>query len=76
MGTSYIIDLETKSEVNINLTNAVSKEEYEKELNKETEEMKSQITEKEQNISELQSELSYAMQVIDNFINNDKDDSK
>lgn len=71
LGTSYIIDLETKSKININ---GISKEEYEKELNKETEEMKSQITEKEQNISELQSELSYAMQVIDNFINNDKDD--
>ena len=72
--TYYIIDLETKSKVKINLTNAVSKEEYEKELNKETEKIKNQITEKEQNISELQSELSYAMQVIDNFINNDKDD--
>lgn len=68
----YIIDLETKSK--INYKNVINKEEYEKELNKETEKIKNQITEKEQNISELQSELSYAMQVIDNFINNDKDD--
>ena len=68
----YIIDLETKSE--INYENVINKEEYEKELNKETEKIKNQISEKEQNISELQSELSYAMQVIDNFINNDKDD--
>ena len=43
LGTSYIIDLETKSKININ---GISKEEYEKELNKETEEMKSQISEK------------------------------
>ena len=72
LGTSYIIDLETKSEVNINLTNAVSKEEYEKELNKETEEMKSQISEKEKIIDKRQSELPYLIQEVDSF-NNNKD---
>ena len=72
LGTSYIIDLETKSEVNINLTNAVSKEEYEKELNKETEEMKSQISEKEKIIAKRQSELPYLIQEVDSF-NNNKD---
>lgn len=72
LGTSYIIDLEIKSEVNINLTNAVSKEEYEKELNKETEEMKSQISEKEKIIDKRQSELPYLIQEVDSF-NNNKD---
>lgn len=72
LGTSYIIDLETKSEVNINLTNAVSKEEYEKELNKETEEIKSQISEKEKIIDKRQSELPYLIQEVDSF-NNNKD---
>lgn len=72
LGTSYIIDLETKSKVNINLTNAVSKEEYEKELNKEAEEMKSQISEKEKIIDKRQSELPYLIQEVDSF-NNNKD---
>ena len=56
----YIIDLETKSK--INYKNVISKEEYEKELNKETKEMKSQISEKEKNIDKLKSELSNNMQ--------------
>lgn len=69
LGTSYIIDLETKSKININ---GISKEEYEKELNKETEEMKSQITEKEKIIDKRQSELPYLIQEVDSF-NNNKD---
>ncbi|WP_302367465.1 hypothetical protein [Brachyspira aalborgi] len=67
--TSYIIDLETKSKININ---GISKEEYEKELNKETEEMKSQISEKEKIIDKRQSELPYLIQEVDSF-NNNKD---
>ena len=58
----YIIDLETKSKININYENAINKEEYEKELNKETKEIKSQISEKEKNIDKLKSELSNNMQ--------------
>ena len=69
LGTSYIIDLETKSKININ---GISKEEYEKELNKETEEMKSQISEKEKIIDKRQSELPYLIQEVDSF-NNNKD---
>lgn len=65
----YIIDLETKSKININ---GISKEEYEKELNKETEEMKSQISEKEKIIDKRQSELPYLIQEVDSF-NNNKD---
>lgn len=62
----YIIDLETKSEININ---GISKEEYEKELNKETEEMKSQISEKEKNIDKLKPELSINMQIYAGYEN-------
>ena len=58
--TNYysIIDLETKSIININGKNAISKEEYEKELTKETKEMKSQISEKEKNIDKFKTRLS------------------
>lgn len=66
LGTSYIIDLETKSKININ---GISKEEYEKELNKETEEMKSQISEKEKNINKLKPELSINMQIYAGYEN-------
>lgn len=66
----YIIDLETKSK--INYKNVINKEEYEKELNKETEEMKSQISEKEKIIDKRQSELPYLIQEVDSF-NNNKD---
>lgn len=66
LGTSYIIDLETKSKININ---GISKEEYEKELNKETEEMKSQISEKEKNIDKLKPELSINMQIYAGYEN-------
>ena len=62
----YIIDLETKSKININ---GISKEEYEKELNKETEEMKSQISEKEKNIDKLKPELSINMQIYAGYEN-------
>lgn len=57
----YIIDLETKSEININYKNVISKEEYEKELNKETKEIKNQISEKEENIDKLKTRLSNNM---------------
>lgn len=67
-----IIDLETKYRISINLTNAVSKEKYKKELNKETEKIKNQISEKEKIISKRQSELPYLIQDVDSF-NNNKD---
>ena len=70
LGTSYIIDLETKSK--INYENVISKEEYEKELNKETEKIKNQISEKEKIIAKRQSELPYLIQEVDSF-NNNKD---
>lgn len=66
----YIIDLETKSK--INYKNVISKEEYEKELNKETEKIKNQISEKEKIIAKRQSELPYLIQEVDSF-NNNKD---
>ncbi|WP_288518787.1 hypothetical protein [uncultured Brachyspira sp.] len=63
----YIIDLETKSK--INYKNVINKEEYEKELNKETEKIKNQITEKEKNIDKLKPELSINMQIYAGYEN-------